>query len=170
MRLPWRPNEGWFFPTRCGATRGENASTRRGRRDVDILTFACHAAVENASRGHSSSSRRAGSGVGIVFRELVNPRTARAEETTGSRCARAADVTAARALAGGRDVNATHHLDGFPRTWMTPRTLRQLERGVQWTGRSSLDALSLVPSVGAEAGGRTPESGNREAKKKVDTR
>ena len=119
------------------ATRRERAPTPRHRHDVHGAAFGERDAVDEASRGRSSSSRRAGSGVGIAFRERVNPRLLepRARDVRRKRraCGRG---DRARGL-GGRDANATHHLDGFLRTWMTPRTLRQLERAAQARARAS---------------------------------
>ena len=119
------------------ATRRERAPTPRHRHDVHGAAFGERDAVDEASRGRSSSSRRAGSGVGIAFRERVNPRLLepRARDVRRKRraCGRG---DRARGL-GERDANATHHLDGFLRTWMTPRTLRQLERAAQARARAS---------------------------------
>jgi hypothetical protein len=119
------------------ATRRERAPTPRDRHDVHGVAFGERDAVDEASRGRSSSSRRAGSGVGIAFRERVNPRLLepRARDVRRKRraCGRG---DRARGL-GERDANATHHLDGFLRTWMTPRTLRQLERAAQARARAS---------------------------------
>lgn len=119
------------------ATRRERAPTPRDRHDVHGAVIGERDAVDEASRGRSSSSRRAGSGVGIAFRERVNPRLLEPRARDVRRKRRASGRGDRARGWGGRDANATHHLDGFLRTWMTPRTLRQLERATPTRARAS---------------------------------